>query len=127
MLAGMGIEHEVDEGAFEARTQPHIDGESGTSDLGGTIKVKHSQTRPEVPVCLRFEIHLGRLAEAVYDDVVISRFADRDRVVRQIRNPGQHLFELDVNFFHRPRQSRNAVRHLTGLHLQCIRIGTFLA
>ncbi len=61
VLAGVHVEHEVDERALQFGPQVPVEREAGAGDFGGALQVEDAQILAQVPVRLGFEIELGRL------------------------------------------------------------------
>ena len=66
MLAGVEVEHEVGEGAFEAGTLAEVDDEAGAGDLGGALEVEDAEGLAELPVGLGGEVEGGDLAPGFF-------------------------------------------------------------
>src|SRR5688572_8310886 len=85
----MRIEHEADQRTLQLCTQTRIHCEARTGDLCRAFEIEDVQFRSKVPVRLRFEIKLPWLADAAHLDVVISRAAVWNRLMRKIRDTGK--------------------------------------
>ncbi len=55
MLAGLQIEHEVGNGAFEAGQRPGQHHEASSGELGGALEVHEPEGLAEIEVLLRLE------------------------------------------------------------------------
>ena len=67
----MQVEHEVGEGALEARSLPEVDDEAGAGDLGGAVEVEDAEGLAQFPVGLGGEVEGGLLAPGFFDAVVV--------------------------------------------------------
>ena len=70
VLAGVHVEHEIDERALELGAHVPVEGEARAGDLGGALEIENAELRAQVPVRLGLEIELRRLAAAADLDVV---------------------------------------------------------
>ena len=96
MVTSVDIEHEVDERALQPRAQPPVEGKARARDLGGALEVENAQLRAEVPVGLRFEVELPRLAHAPHLHVVFGIFAHRHGFMGNVGNTGQQVSKRHV-------------------------------
>ena len=96
VLARVDVEHEVDEGALEARADAPVDGEAGAGDFGGTLEIQDAEFGAKIPVGFGLEIELARLAAAADLHVVIGTAADGHGFMRQVRDAGEEIAELIV-------------------------------
>lgn len=99
VLAGVGIEHEVDEGAFEFGAEAGIDSEAGAGDFGGAFEVEYAEGGAEIPVGLGGEIEAGDLAAFMDFGVVGGGAALGDRAVGEVGDAGEEVVETGVNVF----------------------------
>ena len=76
LLLSVKIHHEVDAGTLKAGTEALVEGEAGTGNFGGTLSIEDVQLSTDIPVVLRLEIKLTRLAPALTLRVVV--FIDTD-------------------------------------------------
>ena len=112
VLAGVHVEHEVDERALELRAHAPIEGKARAGDLGRALEIQDAQLRAQVPVRLGLEIEAGRLAHAPHLDVRVRVPAHRHGFVRHVGDAGQNLAELLVERGHLPLERGD-------LNLQC--------
>ena len=96
VLAGVEVEHEVGESAFETRAQRPVDGEARAGEFGGAFEVEDAELLAEFPVRLGREIELGRSAPAAGFDVVGLTLADGHAVIRKIRKGCQNFAQAGV-------------------------------
>ena len=59
MLAGVQVEHEVHQGAFELGAEIPVESEAGAGDFGGAFQVEDAELLAELPVRLGGEVELG--------------------------------------------------------------------
>ena len=85
VLAGVQIEHEVDEGPRQSGAGPAEHGEPGAGQLHAALEVVDAEGRAQVRVGLRVEIECRRIAMPTDLDVVRLAAADRDALVGHIR------------------------------------------
>src|SRR3954463_3821607 len=118
MLARVRLEHEVDQRAFELRSESPIDRKAGARDLRGTIEIQNAKSGPEIPVGFWFKVEAAGLAAGPHRNVVLSRPAPWDRFVRKIGNPGKFFTVLPVNLFHLSGELGGTITHLPRTLLQ---------
>ncbi len=116
VLAGVHVEHEIDERALQLRAQAPVQGEARAGDLGGALEIQDAQFRAQVPVRLGLEIELRRLAHAPHFHVVVGVSAHRHGFVRHIGDAGQQFAELLVQRLSPVRRGRRSLRR-HGAHL----------
>ena len=100
MLAGVHVEHEIDERALQLRAQVPVESETGARDFGGALEIQDAELRPEVPVRLGLEIERRGLAPAANLDIIGLALPDRNGLVRNVGDAGQQLPELLVERLH---------------------------
>ena len=81
---GVDVQHEVDQGPFQAGPRPRIEGEPCPGDLGGPFQVQNAQARAQVPVGTGLKVKVGFLAVDPDFDVLRGIGADRNAVVGEI-------------------------------------------
>jgi hypothetical protein len=91
VLAGVQVEHEVDERARQPRALAHQHGEPRAGDLRAALEVEDAQLGPEVPVRLRLEVERGGIAHAPHFAVVVGAPADRHARMRDVGNEQQQV------------------------------------
>ncbi len=100
MLAGVHVEHEVDEGALQFGAHVPIQGEAGAGDFGGAFQVQDAEFRPQVPMRFGGEIVGAGLAHAAHFHVVVGVLAHRHGFVRDVGDAGQQILKLGVDALH---------------------------
>ena len=102
MFPGVHVQHEVDQGPFQAGPRSRIEVEPGSGDLGGAFQVQNAQVRPQVPVGTGLKVEFGLAAVDPDFDVGGGVGADRNAVVGKI-GQGQllalQLFLAGPQFF----------------------------
>ena len=127
MLAGVDVEHEVDQRTLQARAHAPVHGEPSAGDLGGALQVQNLQLPPQVPMRLGLEIELARLAPAPDFDVIVGASAYRHRFVRNVGNTGHQVAERLVGGLGFLFERANTVRHGPDVLLQLAGVLTFFA
>ena len=94
MLARVGVEEEVDDRALQPRAQPLIKMEARAADLGGGFGVEDAEVAPDVPVRLRLERKLRRLAAAAHLQILAVVPADGYALVGQVGDGEQHVLQF---------------------------------
>ena len=84
MLAGVQVQHEVDQRPLHERPGAFEEGEAGPGDLGGALEIQDPQVLADVPMGLGFEGKAGRLAPGLDHGVVVGGGAHGDAGVRQV-------------------------------------------
>ena len=95
-LAGVDVEHEVDEGPFHAGRRAQVYCESRTGDLGGPLEIKDAQVLAEIPVGQRRKIENPRLPHSADLHVFGRILAHRHRVVGQVGDVEERQADLVV-------------------------------
>ena len=127
MLAGVDIEHEIDERALEPRARAPIDGKARSSDFRRALHVENAELRAEVPVRLRLEAHGARLAHTPDFHVVFLAPSNRNALVWHVWDPRHQFAERFVRRFHLLFERRDALPDGTNLKLAGGCIGAFTA
>ncbi len=97
-LAGMNLEHEMGECAFETRAQATIDGKARPRHFGGGLKIEDAGALAELPMREGSEIEVWRRAPAADFDIVCGGISDRDGRVREIGDGEHKLAEGGIEF-----------------------------
>ena len=97
MLAGVRVEHEIDERALQFRAHAPVKGKARAGDFGRPLEIQDAQLRTEIPMCFGLEIELRRIAYAPHFQVVMLIFAYRHGLVRHVGNSGKEFLELRVD------------------------------
>ncbi len=84
MFAGMEVEHEVGEGAFEAGAGAEMHDEAGAGNFGGALEVEDAQGFADLPMGFRGEGKVRDFAPGHFTDVVVLGAADGDAVLGQV-------------------------------------------
>ena len=84
VLAGVEVEHEVDQRPLEQGPGPEVDREAGAGELGAAFEIQDAERRPEVPVGLGWKVEGARGAHRALAAVGGLVLAHRDAVVRQV-------------------------------------------
>ena len=84
MLAGVELQHEVNERARQSGTRAHQDREPRTSQLDTAFEVYDPERGSQIPVRRGLELEDGRLAPPAHLEVVRLACAHRHALVRQI-------------------------------------------
>ncbi len=87
MLAGMGIQHELDQGPMQAGSRPLHDHEPGAGDGDGGFKIQQTQGFPKIHVVFGFKSEFLRIAPAAHLFIIILRLSRRDCFVGYVRDP----------------------------------------
>ena len=87
----MCVEHEVRERATHLRSRAGEDHESGTGNFRGALEIENAERFADFPMRLRNEVEARFVAPCLFDAIRRLVFADRDRLVRHVRE-----IELDV-------------------------------
>ncbi len=85
VLAGVEVEHEVGEGAFETCSLAEVDDEAGARDFCGAVEVEDAERFAELPVGFGGEVELRLFAPDFFFAIAMLVFADGHAVLRQIR------------------------------------------
>ena len=103
VLAGVQIEHEVDERARHPGAHPHQHREPGAAHARRALEVDDAERGADLPMRPRIEVERRRLAVPAHELIVLCRPADRHAGVRQVRQRQQQcralvlgLIELDL-------------------------------
>src|SRR5215472_3617818 len=96
MLAGMQVEHEVHERAFEAGAEVPIHGEASAGDFGGASQIEDSERFSKLPVRPGNEVEPGRRSPTTNFDVIVGTMAYGNAVIGQVGDTGQDVAELRV-------------------------------
>ena len=91
VFAGVEVEHEVGEGAFEARSLAEVDDEARAGDLRGAVEVEDAEGFAQLPVGLGGKVELGLLAPGLFDAIGVFVFAYGDAVAGEV---GQGLHDV---------------------------------
>ena len=100
VLAGVQVEHEVDQRPLEPRPEAPVDGKAGAGELGAALEVEDAQLRSEIPVCLGLEVEGRRLPHQPLHPVGGFVLAQRHAVVRQVGQLQLDLGQLGVDGAH---------------------------
>ncbi len=84
VLAGVEIEHEVGEGALEARSGAVVDDETGAGDFSGPVEVEDVEVFAEIPVRFRGEVEGGLSAPGFLLAVGMFVGADGNGVLGEV-------------------------------------------
>ncbi len=84
MLAGVQIQHKVNEGPLHEGPGALEESEAGPGDLGGPLEVQDAQGLPQVPVGLGLKREPGRLPPGLHHGVVLLGGAHRHAVVGEV-------------------------------------------
>jgi len=84
VFAGLQIEHEVDQGAFQASSGAEVGGEAGAGELGTTFEIEDTEGRTEVPMSLRLEVEGRGFADLAVAPIVGFTGAFGDGLVGDI-------------------------------------------
>ena len=98
MFAGVQVEHELREGAFEAGAGADVDDEAGAGDLGGALEVEDAERLAELPVGLGREGEGAGLAPGFDQQIVLLRGARRDVVGGEVGEGFEDGAEFGVEF-----------------------------
>ena len=93
VLAGVGVEHELRQGAVQAGGLAFHQAEARTGQGGGGFKIK-PELFAQVHMVFDFEIKLARRTHTAHFHVFGFIFAHRHALVRQIRNAEQQGIDL---------------------------------
>ena len=96
VLAGMEVEHELGEGAFEAGAGAEVDDEARAGDLGSALEVEDAELFAELPVGLGGERKLARLTPGLDDLIVVLGSPSGDVVGGEIGERLEECAELCV-------------------------------
>ena len=128
------VEHEADEGSFEAGTCAHVDGEARTAELGGALEVEDAELFAEFPVRFGSEIEVRLFAPGLDGDVVFFGLAGGDFVARQVGDAGEGEAHLLVEcgrglveFVELVFQGAGLVHHRCGVFAFALEGGHLLA
>ncbi len=91
----MHVEHEADEGTFEAGARTHVDGEARTAEFGGAFEVEDAELFAEFPVRFWGEVEVRLFAPGFDREIVFLGFAGGDFIAGEIGNAREgkaHLF-----------------------------------
>ncbi len=91
VLAGVHVEKEVCQGAFEPRSPAFVNREARPRNFCGGGEIENPGAFTDFPVRLRRKIELGRRSPTTHLDVFLGAMSDRDTRVRKIRNREQKL------------------------------------
>ena len=84
VLAGVHVQHEVDQRALQLRAQAPVDGEARAGDFGGALEIQDAEVRARGPNALwASKSKLRRRAPAADFDVIVGALAGGHGVVRQ--------------------------------------------
>lgn len=92
--ARMRIEIEIDNRTLQPRAETLIEVEARAADLGGGFGVEDAEVAPEVPMRLRLEAELRRLAAAADFGVLAVVLPDGDARIRQVGDGEQDVLQL---------------------------------
>ena len=128
MLLRVQVEHEIGQRPLQFRAQSEVHRKACAGDLRGALEIENAELRTEVPMGLRSEVELRRRAPLRHFEIVVRRCADGDRGVGQIRDAGEHQFELVVDALNLFIQKGNPLTHGAHFGLQSggVRAGLFL-
>ncbi len=99
VLAGMPIEHVVDERAFESRPQARQHGKAGFRHTHGTIEVQNSKRLSEIPVRLGRSGECGGPAPSTHFYILVGILPGRHGLVREV---GDAQCDVEELFFDEP-------------------------
>ncbi len=88
---GVGVQVVVDDGALESGAGAFVEMEAGSGDFRGGLRVQDAEVSTEVPVRFGFEAEVFRLAPAADLNVFGVILADRDALVRNVRDAEDDL------------------------------------
>ena len=91
LLFGVQVEHEVDDSPFELCAKALVHREPRTGDLACALEVQDIQPLADVPVSLRFEAELPRLADSAQFDIVGIVFTCLHLRIRNVRYAKKHI------------------------------------
>ncbi len=97
MVLSVDVEEEVYNRTIEAGSGTPVEGEAGAGNLDGAFEIEDAEFGAEVPMGLGFEIELCGFAGAAHLDVIVGRFSDGDRFVRDVGDAGEERLELVVD------------------------------
>ena len=93
MLAGVHVQEEIRQRAFQPRSSSAIEGKARPGDLNGSLQVENPGLFPNFPMGLRLEIKVWGSTPPPYLDVFIRAFAYRHGRVQQVGH-GEHEIPL---------------------------------
>jgi hypothetical protein len=94
VLAGVRVEHEIDQRALQLGAHVPVEGKRAPVILAARSKSRMPSSGPRSQCALGFEIELPGLAHAAHFDVVVGVFAHRHGFMRHVGNAGQQLARL---------------------------------
>ena len=118
MLAGVQVEHELDQRPFQARARSSETNESAPAQLRRPLGVEEFQLRAERDVIQNRVVELRFLAPAAHDWIIRGRRADGRIGVREVRNIEE---QITLAFFRRgclPNELCDLVADLPDMFLQ---------
>ncbi len=110
MLLGVEIEHEVDEGALEARPHLREHREAGAAHARGPLEIEEPHGRAQIVVSARGERVPDRLAPGA-NELVVALVAARHARVRQVREPLGKVVQRRVGLAHAVVEGLDLVPH----------------
>src|ERR1700730_2188417 len=122
----MHVEHEVDESAFELRSQAPIDRKPRARNLCGALQIENAEFGSEVPMRFGLEIEFPRLTAPADFDVIFRALAHRNGFVRKVGNARRQLTELFVERLDLVIERRDSAADLTHLLLPFGSVGSCL-
>ncbi len=111
MFGDMQVDHELRQCAMQPRDRATQQRKARAGQLGGGFKVQPAELFAEGNVVFDFEIELSRRAPAAHFDVVVFVLADRNRLVRQVRDTEQDRIEFGLDRIQLDLASAQLARH----------------
>ena len=93
----MHVQHEADERPLKLRAHAFVDGKALAGNLRRPLEVDDVQALAYLPVGLRGERELPRLADDADDYVVVLVLADRRRGARDVGDVELYLLDFDLD------------------------------
>jgi hypothetical protein len=101
MLARVGIQHQLDQGALQARERPSHDSEPRTRNAAGRLEVEKTEILTQIDMVLRLETQSGGLSPAPHLGIIRLRRADGHVIGQQVRQAQLYVIQLRLNFLKR--------------------------
>jgi hypothetical protein len=126
VLAGMQVQHKIDEGALQQGAVAQVQGKPRPGDFRGTLEIEDVQVLADVPVRFHREVEHRRRSHALHFGIVVLVASHRDAVMGKVGNAHQQGldggFAVVQCFFqgfdargHLPHLRHHVIRVLPGL------------
>ena len=129
VMFGVEIEQVVDQRALEPGALPAKNDKAAAGNFRGRLEINQTKLRADIPMRLRFEIKLRRLADDSFDAIIGRAGTDRDRLVDDVGNAQEKIILLGfdrgeflvqpADLFAQLFRLGGFLRHVFTLRLEC--------